>query len=310
MNSKKVLFIKEPTTLKIVAFLCAVWFSASLGECGPRRIVSLYPGHTDNIAALGGGERLVAVSGGDFSYLHPGTIRLPIRVGAEAVLALKPDVVFLRSLAVQLNPHLAGALERAGVTVHVIDPPSWDGFEDYLTRLAEILGVNPAEARAKLQNLRGGIAREAEARSKGDSPRVFLETTSRELRTCSPDSWAARLIELAGGANAARNAAPLREGSPLAPWGVERVLALAGELDVYLVQQGPMNAATLDDVRSRPWFSALSVQNVRLASIPESCLSRPSLLGLEEGGKILMEIFYGAPRGQVGFRSKGVLRLW
>ena len=277
--------------------LCAVWFWVSVGECEPRRIVSLYPGHTDNIAALGAGERIVAVSGGegegDFSYLPPDAARLPMKVGAEAVLALRPDAVFLRTLTVQVNPHLAGALERAGVVVHVIDPPSWDEFEEYLTHLAEVLGTDPANAREKLKNLREGIAREAAARHKS-GPRVFLEATSRELRTCSPGSWAARLIELAGGLNAAGNAVPLRAGSPLAPWGVERVLALAGNLDLYLVQRGPMNAATLDDVRARPWFAALSAQKVRLASIPENWLSRPSLLGLERGGKTLIEIFYGS----------------
>jgi iron complex transport system substrate-binding protein len=283
---------------KTVVFLCVVWFWVSVGECGPLRIVSLYPGHTDNIAALGAGERIVAVSGGegegDFSYLSPNVTRLPMKVGAEAVLALRPDAVFLRTLTLQVNPHLAGALERAGVAVHVIDPPSWDEFEKYLTHLAEVLGADPANAREKLKNLREGIASEAAARRKS-SPRFFLEATSRELRTCSPSSWAARLIELAGGINAAGNAVPLRTGSPLAPWGVERVLALAGNLDLYLVQRGPMNAATLDDVRARPWFAALSAQKVCLASIPENWLSRPSLLGLERGGKTLIEIFYGSP---------------
>jgi hypothetical protein len=72
---------------------------------------------------------------------------------------------------------------------------------------------------------------------------------------------------------------------------VERVLEAAnsGGLDVYLVQQGPMNAATLDEVRSRPWFAAIGA---RLAAVPESCLSRPSLLGLEKGGEMLIEIFF------------------
>ena len=52
-----------------------------------------------------------------------------------------------------------------------------------------------------------------------------------------------------------------------------------------------MNAATLDGVRSRPWAGAL--EGVTLAEIPESDLSRPSLLGLERGGNALLAIFYG-----------------
>jgi iron complex transport system substrate-binding protein len=258
--------------------------------------VSLYAGHTDNVIALGAGDKLVAVSGGDESErstLPPDVRRLPMRTGAEAILVLKPDVVLLRSLVTQVNPHLLDTLERSSITAHVIDPPSWDGFEDYLIRLAGVLGTDPKEARDKLGNLRENISISAARAALGkNKPRVFLEATSRELHTCAPESWAARLIDLAGGLNIASEAAPLREGSPIAPWGGERILEAAGDLgfDVYLVQQGPMNAVTFGEVLSRPWFAAL---NARLAVIPESCLSRPSLLGLEEGGKMLIEILYG-----------------
>jgi iron complex transport system substrate-binding protein len=258
--------------------------------------VSLYPGHTDNIVALGAGDRLVAVSRSeDYSLWGPrkDLPRLPPKVGAEAVLALRPDAVFLRSLVQRMNPHLTGMLERAGVAVHVIDPPSWEEFEEYLARLAEILGTSPEAARQQLAASRQAIAAAAKARASGSAPRVFLEATSKELHTCAPGSWAARLIELAGGVNAAAAAVPLRRGSALATWGVERVLEASDSgLDVYLAQQGAMNAASLEEVRGRSWFAALK-KRPSLAAVPESCLSRPSLLGLAKGGKMLVEIFYG-----------------
>jgi len=288
----------------LVFWVSLTLLPASVAESAmiPLRVVSLYAGHTDNIIALGASDRLVAISGGDesefSSHLPPNVRRLPMKTGVEAILALKPDVVLLRSLVAQVNPHLPEALERSGVAVYVIDPPSWDGFEEYLIRLAEILGTDPEKARKKLENLRESIAQDAaeaacnenNEKNKG-KPRIFLEAT-RELHTCAPGAWAARLIELAGGLNVASGALPLRGGSPLASWGVERVLEMAGTagLDVYLVQQGPMNAVTLDEVRARPWFASL---NARLAAVPESCLSRPSLLGLEDGGRMLIEIFYG-----------------
>jgi iron complex transport system substrate-binding protein len=202
----------------------------------------------------------------------------------------------MRSLVTQVNPHLAETLLRSGVAVHVIDPPSWDDFESYLTRLGEILGTGSEEARSRLKRARAAIKRDAEEAAGKNSRkvRVFLEATSRELHTCSPLSWAARLIELAGGDNVASGATPLREGSPLAAWGVERLLAAVEDgskgIDVYLVQRGSMNAATVEEVAARPWFATLGA---RMAVILENLLSRPSLLGLEEGGKILIEIFYG-----------------
>lgn len=42
---------------------------------------------------------------------------------------------------------------------------------------------------------------------------------------------------------------------------------------------------------NRPWVSAL--KNTRVAEVPEAYLSRPSLFGLEKGGKMLIDIFYG-----------------
>ena len=65
---------------------------------------------------------------------------------------------------------------------------------------------------------------------------------------------------------------------------------LASGLDVYLVQQGAMNASTRDDVQARPWFRPFD--RVRLAFVPERDLSRPSLIGLERGADELLSIFY------------------
>ncbi|MPM51971.1 hypothetical protein SDC9_98724 [bioreactor metagenome] len=99
------------------------------------------------------------------------------------------------------------------------------------------------------------------------------------------------MIALAGGENAASDAVPLRPGSPLAPWGEERLLALAGEgIDVYLVQAGAMNPVTERDVLARPWISGLG--NARIVLVPEECVSRPSFLRLEDGVEWLRNVLY------------------
>ena len=260
----------------------------------PLRVISLYPGHTDNVVALEGGGLLIAVSENDAPDVLPGLPRLPLRVGAEAVLALRPDVLLTRGMAQRMNPTLSEVLTRAGVRVESLDPPGWDDFPDYLRRLAEILGLEPEAGVAKLEALRDAIAKEAAAaRASGKrAPRFLIEATGKELHTCAPDSWAARLTTLAGGVNAASEAHPLRKGGAVAPFGLERILKAADEgLDVYILQRGAMNASTLEDVRARPWAKALG--EARLVEMPEADLSRPSLLGLERGGRRLIEIFYG-----------------
>lgn len=278
-------------TLAFISVFAAPAASFSRAE-GYERIISLYPGHTDNIAALGAGGKLVGLSANDREDLLPELPRFSMKTGPEALLALRPDLVLTRSLADRQNPEVRKVLERAGVRVEVIDPPEWKGFEDYLRKIAELAGTSPDGAVALLRKTRDGIREAAAKTGGGRAPRVFVEATARELHTCSPDSWAARLVELAGGVNAAADAKPARAGSAIAPWGLERVLeTINSGLDVYLVQRGPMNAADEASVASRPWSGALA--KVKTAVIPEHCLSRPSLIGLKEGGEMLIKIFYG-----------------
>ncbi|MBR1672110.1 MAG: ABC transporter substrate-binding protein [Fretibacterium sp.] len=276
--------------IAVLLSLLSLCLCPAVSSAGPR-VISLYPGHTDNVLALGG--ELIGVSENDSPAL--GLPRFSPRAGAESLLALRPDLVLTRGLAERMNPGLSKILAQAGVRVESIEPPSWDAFPAYLRRLAGLLGLDPEAGVARLGALRREIEERAESArraSGGDAPRVVIEATSRELHTCLPASWAARLVALCGGVNAAADARPQREGSAVAPWGLERVLKSLDEgLDVYLVQRGAMNGATLEDVRARPWAGALA--GVRLAEMPEAELSRPSLLGLERGGEELLKIFYG-----------------
>lgn len=249
------------------------------------RVVSLYAGHSENILALGRGDVLVGVSQGDDPSLFPGIPRLPARPDAERILSLAPDLVLVRPLTEALLGGTMEALERSGVPVVSLEPPSWDGMESYLSVLGELVGAQGASARWKslLSGMEGpplGPVR----------PRVFLESSAKGLKTCSPTSWAAHVIALAGGENAAASATPLREGSPLAEWGEERLLSLAaGGLQVYLVQVGPMNPVSEEEVLSRPWIRGLG--GARIALVPEEMLSRPSLLRVREGVRRLSVLF-------------------
>ena len=270
---------------KIFAF--AVLFLSLISPVNAEdlRVVSLYPGHSDNIFAMGGEKILIALSENDDDDLLPNLPRLSLRDNAEKFLALKPDVVVTRSFAVRLNPNLYEILERAGVKIINSDPPSWNEFEDYLKNLGSALNLDYHGAVKKLNEIKN---------SGSGSPSgiyAFVEATSKEIHTCAPDSWAANLISLAGGINTAGEAKPLRKGSSIASWGAERVLKSYENknLDVYIIQSGAMNRAAVKDFYERDWAAAL--KGVKVYEIPEKYLSRPSLLGLEKGLEILREIF-------------------
>ena len=91
--------------------------------------------------------------------------------------------------------------------------------------------------------------------------------------------------------NIAGEAKPLRPGSSIAAFGVERVLKSAGNIDIYLIQTGAMNNSHTQDFYAREWTKVL--RSVKVAEIPERYISRPSLLGLELGGNELIKIFRG-----------------
>ena len=285
---------------RIASIILMLMMMICPAESETLRVISLYPGHSDNISAMGG--NLVALSENDDDDLLPELPRVSLRSGAERMLALRPDVVITRPFAERINPNMYDVLKRSGVKVISIDPPKWDDFPEYLLTLADSLNLNPANGISRLNSALEGIESPAQfspfkneshtsnsESSKTNRPRVFLEVTSRELHTCAPDSWPARLIALTGGVNIADDAKPLREGSTVAPYGVERVLRNAESIDVYIIQTGAMNPATLKDFYAREWTGAL--HHARVYEIPERYISRPSLLGLEKGIKILRQIF-------------------
>lgn len=278
---------------RLVALVTLILTLAAPVEAeGPQRIVSLYPGHSENIVALGAGDRLVALSRSDDDGLLPDLPRLSPKVGGEALLALAPDLVVARSLVLRLNPALEPTLSEAGITLLCLDPPLWKDFDAYLRTLATALAVDADEAVGRAASLRRALADEAESRRGGrPRPRVFIEATEKGLQTCAPHSWAARLVALVGGENVAATEKKEEETKPLMAWGIERFLKEARlGLDIYLVQQGTMNGATVDDVRRRPWMEPFD--GVKVVAVEEGLLSRPSLLGLERGGRELIDIFY------------------
>ena len=252
------------------------------------RVISLYPGHSDNIYALGGRDLLVALSENDDADLLPELPRIPLRSGAEYVLAFKPDIVITRSFAVSINPNMYDILERSGVRVITIEPPEWHNFPQYLCVLAEALGLDYHYALSRFNM----IVNDTASHVPHDSTKnVFLEAAARELHTCSPNSWAANMIALAGGRNIAHEAKPLRQGSAVAPFGVEKVLENAQSIDVYIIQSGAMNSDTINDFYARDWSRVLV--NAKVCIIPERYISRPSLLGLEKGAELLINALWG-----------------
>lgn len=263
-----------------------------------KRLVSLYAAHTENLIALGGRDLLVGVSRSDSPKLvGDGVRRLPLRPGPEMLLALKPDLILMRSMQIKTHPGFLEELERLGLSVLVLDPPGWEDLPRYLDRLGRALGQQEqAECLLYRVNLtlEEAAKRASGLRGTGKKPSVFLVSVGRKLYSCSPDSWAAHLIEAAGGRNVAADAPPVSPGSSIARFGIENLLALSDSLDLMLVQRGKMNDLTAEDISGDLRLSTLRcVRRGRVFDIGEEMLSRPSLLRLEDALQMLLRLFYG-----------------
>lgn len=245
---------------------------------GPfKRIVSLYPAHTDNLISLGVGCLLVA-AGPTPVAAAPDLPLVGYRDDPERVLALTPDLVLLRPMVAQVYPQFVSRLKQFGVTVVCLQPGGAGELYQYWRRLGLLTGRQAeAEAlcarfQADLEALRARVAPIPEAKR----PRVFFESIHRQFKTFAPDSLAIFVLNAAGGINAAADAQGLRD-SAIAEYGHERLLALAEGVDVYLAQVGTMNRVSLEAIKDTPGFAALkAVRQGRVYLVDEPLVSRPT----------------------------------
>lgn len=254
------------------------------------RVVSLYAAHAENLAAMGAQGVLVGVN-------EPvDGLSLPVvgaRDGAEAIAALKPDLVLARPMHRAMQPGLLEQLERLGVKVVCLQPASPDELEPYWLELGRLTG-HESQARAMAERFRvelEALRARTDAIPEASRKRVFFESIHRQMKTVSPDSLAAFVLRIAGGVNLASDAEPVGTTN-IAHYGLERVVALGDRLDVYLAQKGPMNPVSLEEIRSTPGLSDLkAVREGRVFLVDEALTSRP-VPALLQGVRAVAAILY------------------
>ena len=262
-----------------------------------RRIISLYAAHTEVLLRLGARENLVGVSEHEsFGREEKADGWKPrifsARDDVEKFLAARPDLVLVRPMHLASNRQLMAALRRAGIQVIARQVVHSGELYDYWRELGTLVGRE-----AEAEDLIAGFDRQAEVyraaagrRPEADKPGVFLEAVHNQVKTFTPDSLPAWLVELAGGRNVASDARAQSPGLIIADYGPEKLLIRAGEVDIFISQSGPMNRAALKQVLDRPVYQPLAAfKTGRVYKIPEAVLARPTpalLEGLAELARI------------------------
>ncbi len=172
----------------------------------PMRIVSIAPGNTEILFALGLGGRVVGVT----RYCdYPAAAKSKTKVGdmtisAEAVIGLKPDLVLAHGT---LNSAAIPRLEKLGVTVFAIDPKTMGETARDIRTIGEIT-ARPKTADRVAGRIESAIKQVKAASAHKPSHRVLVVVQSSPLWAAGPKTFVDEMIRTAGGKNIASDAKP------------------------------------------------------------------------------------------------------
>ena len=227
------------------------------------RVVSLAPSLTENIFAVGAGDRLV----GDTTYCnYPEEAKSVQKVGdtitpnLETIVALRPDVVFV-STASQLES-FKNVLEQNHIAVYVTNPNSLDSVLSDLRTLGDLLGTVDRTS-VLLNEMQERIAGVSEGVDGERTVPVFVQISKEPLFTIGKGSFLTELVAKAGGRSVTADVAG---GYPK----LSKETALALNPEVIVLSDSEDNREPNEVFRNSP-----AVKNGRIYKVNADILSRP-----------------------------------
>lgn len=245
---------------------------------GPyKRIISLYGAHTENLFYLGLDGEIIGVSPeDDYPPQVSGKPVFSSRDDAEKFLAAGPDLVLVRPFHLAAYSRLVSTLEKFGVTVAAFQVNTIDELPNYWRALGALTG-RQAEAERMIADFDRRLV-ELTGRWDGvdHRPLVFMESVTKGTKTYTKDSLPIWVLTQAGGHNAAPEATS--SSSPIVgEFGLERLLALQNEIEIYLIVNGAMNQTKPQDLANRPILRDLAAtRRGRVYQVDESLVARPT----------------------------------
>lgn len=259
-----------------------------------KRIISLYPAHTENLFSLNLDKEIIGVSKYDnypLGVLDKKTY--DYEIDPEKILAANPDLVLITPFIEKENPGFVKTLRRTGINVVSIYPTYFKDFSGYMEKLGMLTGKRNT-AKIVIKDFNNQI-QEVEEMTKNidDRVKVYLETSEIEYKTIVSDSFAANAIRIAGGINIARDTSEVDKGIPIAAFGEKKILENAEEIDVFLSQRGgTFSGGNTHSIVIRPGFDKIkAVKNMRVYTVDERLVFHPTLRYIK-GIKELCRIFY------------------
>jgi iron complex transport system substrate-binding protein len=168
----------------------------------PERIVSLSPGATEILFAIGAGGQVAGVT--EYCTYPPEAAAKP-KVGGfagnmvnlEYLAALKPGLVIVSQ---EMHQRIIDMLDRLGIRSFAVEPRNFEQVYGTIETLGVLTG-NQAEAQTQIALMRAKIDRARQKRGGRERPRVFWELTDDPLMTTGGGTFINEAIDLGGGVN-------------------------------------------------------------------------------------------------------------
>lgn len=280
------------------AFLCGLVLFSGLAArsthsaepgAGAKRVVSLAPSVTETIFAVGGGDRLVAVS--TYCDHPPEAAELPragsyLQPSVETIVGLEPDVVI--GVPTPGNRAAVEHLRRLGIEVVVVSEDTLADTWEAMRTVGRVLG-RPDRAEALVTSVQGEIAAVRAAAAGKPRRRVLFVVGHDPLVVAGEGLFLDELIEAVGG----RNVGALDRGM----WprlSLETVVAAAPEV-IIDGAMGTEASPEREKSLRRWWETYRSVPAVRDGHVRaqrSNALLRPGPR-LGEAARELFELVHG-----------------
>ncbi|MBU3982740.1 MAG: ABC transporter substrate-binding protein [Proteobacteria bacterium] len=140
-----------------------------------KRIISLYPAHTENLLALGLNQELIGVTAGDDDPTVPGRPQFTANDTSEKFIAAKPDLILTRPMISRSHPQLVKQLQEAGIVLVSLQPTTIEEMFSYWQSLGKLTG-RANEAAAMIRTFRSELTALQEIRDMvpvKNRPRVY-----------------------------------------------------------------------------------------------------------------------------------------
>jgi iron complex transport system substrate-binding protein len=241
-----------------------------------NRAISLAPNLTENIFAVGAGDKLVGVTTFCDYPIEAKSIQKvgdTLTPNMESIIALRPQIVFV-STASQMEA-FSKTLEASGIVVFVTDPNSLEAIYRNLEQLGYIFGTGDQAATVTAQ-MKSKLAAISEKVQYEPRTRVFVQISRAPLFAAGRESFITEVIERAGAISVTRDlqAAYTR---------LSNETALAMNPDAIIVPAGAGNDEPHDVFKDSP-----AVRDGKVIRIKADLLMRPSprlIDGIEEAAR-------------------------